>query len=58
LQIAFNLERVELEIRPEPDEAEREAIVAAVAQPPGAPTPYASAWRRAALVEAVEAEET
>jgi hypothetical protein len=58
LQIAFNLRRVELEIRPEPDEAERAAIAAAVAGPSEPPTPYTSAWRQAAFLEAVEPDET
>jgi hypothetical protein len=49
---------VELEIRPEPDDAEREAIAAAVAHPQEAPSAYASAWRQAAIAEAVEPEET
>ena len=45
---------VELEISPEPDEAERDAIAAALAQPDAAPAPYLSPWRRAAIAEALE----
>ena len=49
--------RVELEITPEPDDADREAIVAVLAEPAELPAPYLSAWRRAAIAEAVEPEE-
>jgi hypothetical protein len=50
----FNPVDVELEISPDPDEAEREAIAAALAQPAVPPQAYLSAWRRAALAEALE----
>jgi len=50
----FNPVDVELEISPDPDEAEREAIAAALAQPVVPPQAYLSAWRRAALAEALE----
>ena len=46
---------VELEIRPEPDEAERAAIVAALAEERPAPSgPYASGWRRAGIEQQPE----
>ncbi len=44
---------VELEIDPEPDEAERGAIVAAL-EAATAPAPALDAWRAAALREGVE----
>ena len=44
---------VELEIDPEPDEAEREAIVAAIERAT-AKAPALDAWRAAALLDAVE----
>ena len=46
--------RVELEIRPEPDEAEREAIVAALAAERDRPGPYESGWRRVGIEESLE----
>ncbi len=46
---------VKLEITPQPDEAEREAIRAAFADDPEPPLPYDSAWRRAGLEETLEA---
>jgi hypothetical protein len=52
--MAFNPVDVELEISPDPDEAERDAIAAALAQPAVPPQPYLSAWRRAAFAEALE----
>lgn len=45
---------MELEITPEPDDAEREAIAAALARGPVEPPAYVSPWRRAAVAEAVE----
>ena len=45
---------VELEIRPEPDEEERAAIVAALAEEQDAAGPYASAWRRAGIEQSLE----
>jgi hypothetical protein len=48
---------VELEISPEPEDAERQAIAAALARPAEAPSAYSSAWRQAAIVEAVEPDE-
>jgi hypothetical protein len=41
------------EIRPEPTEAERRALLAALASRAELPPAYASAWRRAAVEEAV-----
>jgi hypothetical protein len=40
---------VEIEIEPEPDEAERRAILAAFAASDATPTAYASRWRASAL---------
>lgn len=42
---------VEVEIVPEPDPDEREALLVALAEPaePREPSAYRSAWRRAAL---------
>ncbi len=45
---------VELEITPEPDEAEREAIVAALEPTENGPSPYASGWRAAGLEEPLD----
>ena len=42
---------VQAEIRPEPDDAERDAIARALGDDPDAGSPYASAWRRTALEE-------
>jgi len=47
---------VELEISPDPDEAERDAIAAALAQPAAPAQPYLSAWRHAAIAEALETD--
>jgi hypothetical protein len=46
---------VEFEITPQPDEGEREAIRAALADDPEPPLPYESSWRRAGLEENLEA---
>ena len=41
---------MDLVIEPEPDEEEREAILRALAEEPGAsPDPYRSAWREAGV---------
>jgi hypothetical protein len=45
---------VELEITPAPDEAEREAIAAALAEQAELPPAYVSAWRRAGLTEVLD----
>lgn len=45
---------MELEITPTPDEAEREAIAAALAGQAEVPAAYLSAWRRAALTDVLE----
>jgi len=49
---------MELEIRPEPDDAEREAIAAALVDRPALPEAYRSAWRRDAADEALVPFET
>jgi hypothetical protein len=56
----FTLHPVTLEIRPEPSDAELEAIeraLATSAEEADVPAAYASAWRRAALLEATDADE-
>jgi hypothetical protein len=58
LRIGFRLFAVELEITPEPDDAEREAIAAALADAPEPPWPYRSEWRSAAEDEGFVAHET
>jgi len=40
---------VNADIRPEPTEAEREALLAALEEESRDASPYASAWRRSAL---------
>jgi hypothetical protein len=49
---------MELEIRPEPDDGEREAIAAALGERPDLPGAYRSAWRQEAADEALEPFET
>ena len=49
---------MELEIRPEPGDDEREAIAAVVGEGPELPEAYRSAWRREAAEEAVDPFET
>jgi hypothetical protein len=49
---------MELEIRPEPDDAEREAIAAALGDGPDLPESYLSAWRQEAAEEALDPFET
>ena len=56
---AFNLAAVELQIEPEPEPAEREAIEGAIAQlleSTALPAAYLSGWRRAGIAENVEVE--
>jgi hypothetical protein len=48
---------VELEISPDPDVAEREAIAAALAERAELPAAYRSQWRRVAIAEALEPDE-
>jgi hypothetical protein len=48
---------VELEITPEPDEDERRAIIAALAQEAQGRGPYGSTWRRDSIAEAIEPTE-
>jgi hypothetical protein len=58
--VSFTLAPVELEIRPDPDDADRAAIEAAVEAADLAeqgPAAYASPWRRAALREVVEEDD-
>ena len=55
---SFSLYPMELEIRPEPDDAEREAIAAALVDRPALPEAYRSAWRRDAADEALVPFET
>ena len=55
--MAFSLCGVELEISPEPDEAERRAIAAALSDGWEPPDASVSAWRQAGLSEAVEPED-
>ena len=59
--MSFTLGAVELEIRPEPDDADRAAIEAAVEAATDAreraPAAYSSAWRRMALRESVGEED-
>jgi hypothetical protein len=45
---------VQLEISPEPDDAEREAIAAALSDTAPTPEPYGGAWRRAAIAEGLD----
>jgi hypothetical protein len=50
---------VELQIEPEPDPAERQAIETAIAQMlenPALPAAYLSGWRRVGIAENVEPE--
>jgi hypothetical protein len=49
---------MELEIRPEPDRDEREAIAAALGERPDLPGAYQSAWRRDAADESLDPFET
>jgi hypothetical protein len=55
--VAFSLCGVELEISPEPDEAERRAIAAALSDRREPPDAYLSAWRQAGINESVEPED-
>ncbi len=48
---------MELEITPEPDDSEREAIAQALAGEAPEPEAYRSEWRRAAVDEALEPSE-
>ena len=48
---------MEIHVDPEPTEAERAALLEALAEPAEAPSVYGSEWRRAALAEAAETDE-
>jgi hypothetical protein len=48
---------MEIQVEPEPSEAERAALLEALEAPAEAPSAYGSEWRRAALTEATETDE-
>jgi hypothetical protein len=49
---------MELEISPEPDDAERRAIVAALCESAEVPSIYTSPWRLTAIAEALEPDDS